>query len=114
MCATAPVGNLRPVTTGQRLAIEEDHVSGGIALVGELDVATSDLLDTRLAAIDASRTVELDLAGISFLDSSALRVLIAHHQRLGDGGGRLTLHRVPAEVRRVLEIAGLVDRLVAD
>ena len=102
------------MTTGQRLAIEEDHVSGGIALVGELDVATSDLLDTRLDAIEASRTVQLDLAGISFLDSSALRVMMVHHQRFADGGGSLTLHRVPAEVRRVLEIAGLVDRLIGD
>lgn len=98
------------VDMANRLRLD-DGADGEIVLSGELDVATGGLLDTRLDACPGSESVTLDLAGITFIDSSGLRVLIEHHQRLDDGGGELRLVRVSETAARLLEIAGLSHHL---
>jgi anti-sigma B factor antagonist len=95
----------------RRIEVREEPAGGVIAVAGELDVAGSESLDRRLNEIDASRTVALDLSEITFVDSSGLRVVVQHHLRLASGGGRLTLLQPSTQVRRLLEIAGLADRL---
>lgn len=49
-----------------------------VRVTGELDVATAPALDDQLTALrrPGSRVV-LDLGGVSFLDSSAIHVLVA-------------------------------------
>lgn len=104
---------MRTVQTDDRLVIKSGD-EADILLVGELDVATSNRLDGRLRTVPAESTLLLDLAGITFIDSSALRVLIAHHQRLSDAGGRFAIVNASAPARRLLEIAGLDGRLIID
>ena len=49
---------------------------------GELDMGTVELLETRIStALDASSTVLLDLAGVSFIDSCGLRLLLRSSDR---------------------------------
>lgn len=88
-----------------------DGDDGEVVLTGELDVATGPLLDARLESCADADTVTIDLVGVTFIDSSGLRVLIEHHQRLQDGGGELRLVRVSEPVARLLEIAGLSHHL---
>lgn len=77
----------------------------GLAASGEIDAHTAPAL---AAAIDAAGPdVELDLAGVEFVDSSGLRVLIDAHQRLADAGGGLRLVSLSEPVRRLLEISGV-------
>lgn len=78
---------------------------------GELDVATMSSLDARLRAADATGVLTLQLAGLTFIDSSGLRVLIEHHQRFESAGGRLQLANVSSRAGRLLEMAGLSDHL---
>lgn len=86
--------------------------SDGVLVVsGELDVATSGGLDERLNTVAAASLITLDMAGISFIDSSGLRVLLEHHQRLEAGQGRLELVNVSAQVDRLIEISGLEGHL---
>lgn len=81
----------------------------GLAASGEIDAHTA---PTLAAAIDAAGTdVTLDLAGVEFVDSSGLRVLIDAHQRLADAGGALRLTALSDPVRRLLEISGVSDYL---
>ena len=78
-------------------------------LEGELDCAT-DLVLKRFIGnlLDAGRIhVALDLAQLSFTDSSGLSVMLESEQRLERQGGRLALVSPRGVVRRVLEITGL-------
>ena len=49
-----------------------------VSAVGEIDVGESDLLDLRLAeaTFAAQAGVELDLTEVTFIDSTALEVMI--------------------------------------
>ena len=51
-----------------------------------------------------------DLAGLSFMDSTGLRLIVAAAARAGEAGRRFVVVRGPDPVHRVLELTGL-DRL---
>ena len=77
-----------------------------VTVAGELDLATSARLRTALAdVIDAGHiVVELDLDGVTFIDSSGLHVLTWAHAQTRRIGGRLTLDRPSRSVTRLLRI----------
>lgn len=83
-----------------------------LLVAGELDPSTAPELARRVQeAIDTGGGVVLDLADVTFMDSSGIAVLIAAHQSLRSGGRNLLLRRPNAVVRRVLEIAQLTGEL---
>jgi anti-sigma B factor antagonist len=91
-----------------------DRVSGTtpvVAVRGEIDVATAPELRNRL--LEASQaghsTVVVDLSEVSFLDSTALGVLVGSLKRLRAAGGDLPLVVTGRSVTKVLEITGLAD-----
>ncbi|WP_436840679.1 STAS domain-containing protein [Streptomyces griseoloalbus] len=53
----------------------------------------------------------LDLAGVSFMDSSGINILIAAHQALTETGGWLRLAGAHGPVLRVMELVG-IDTLI--
>lgn len=87
--------------------------SGGslVRVRGEVDMATSSELDAALENMAAGEKVVLDLTECAFLDSSALRVLVTGATRAETSGGSLSLVAPDPRIRRVLEIAGLEERL---
>ena len=83
-------------------------VEGVLVLDGEIDAHSAAALAEHLLGQPGIRVV--DLAAVSFIDSSGLRVLVeAHHAREGDGG--LVLRSPSAAVQRLLEISGLSGHL---
>jgi anti-sigma B factor antagonist len=88
--------------------------SGGalVSAVGELDLATVAELETTLERVDLGDRIVLDLAGVTFLDSSALRVLLATIRGAEEAGGTVELVAPEPGVARVLEIAA-IDTMVA-
>ena len=84
-----------------------------LSLSGELDLASVDTVENELLRAEAQdvRTIVLDLAGLTFLDSSGIRFLIAAVARSRADSCRLVMRRPPEVVRRVLRIAGVDDRL---
>jgi anti-sigma B factor antagonist len=83
-----------------------------LAVQGELDIATSPLLDEALArarATDAARIV-VDLDQLSFMDSTGLHVLI-RHTRDEDQQGRIHLTKGSPQVQRVFELTGALEYL---
>lgn len=99
------------------LQIEIEHPSTTTALVeltGDLDAATApELRDTLTTTLFTHHPGELviDFAGIDFLDSSGIRVLIDVHRKQRDADRKLVLTNVPAGPRKVLEITGLTNTL---
>jgi anti-sigma B factor antagonist len=81
-----------------------------VAVRGEIDVATAPQLREILHATikEGQATVVLDLLGVTFLDSTALGVLVGALRRCREMGG--DLHVVVADTRivKIFEITGLV------
>ncbi|MEA2157096.1 MAG: hypothetical protein QOE11_3236 [Solirubrobacteraceae bacterium] len=80
---------------------------------GELDLASVPRLEYELAQVertDAPRIV-LDLSGLLYVDSTAVRLLLDANARSRAAGGRLTLRRGQAQVQRVFELLGVAEIL---
>jgi anti-sigma B factor antagonist len=94
--------------------IDRDGDSTVVYLTGELDLLVSPdlqrLLDTECER--NPRRLCLDLTGVDFLDSSALRVFVHTHKRLAGESARLELVSCRPEVRRLLSLTSL-DWLLA-
>jgi anti-sigma B factor antagonist len=82
-----------------------------IIATGELDIATvpqlEEAFDAAAAANDGARIV-VDLAGVTFIDSTGLRLLIRMNENSADG--RLAIRSTPI-VDRLLQVTGLLDQL---
>lgn len=80
-----------------------------VQVTGEVDLATSPRLREALdrAIGTGAETIRLDMAGVTFLDSSGISVLVDAQQRLQQASARLVLHGVGDQITRVLEISGL-------
>lgn len=84
-----------------------------LALTGEFDIAGASSVEQALARIeqDAPATVVLDLRGLTFMDSTALRLIIAADARAREQSRRLVLVRGPDPVHRILHMTRLDERL---
>ena len=80
---------------------------------GELDMDTGPQLQDVLQEVadGGGRQVVVDLAEVTFMDSSGLGVLMVWFKALRDGGGRLCLAAVQPPVRTVLALSA-VDQVV--
>jgi anti-sigma B factor antagonist len=88
-----------------------EHGAGGTTLevTGDIDLATAERLAEALeVCLEWDGGVTIDLSGVTFMDSSGLRVIIHASQSL-NGDGPLTLRSPRAPVARLFEIAGLLD-----
>ena len=97
-------------------AIEARESPGGdVVLVfsGEFDLAAAPVVREHLAAAAAAgaRAVVLDMADVTFVDSSALRELLRADASLRSGGSWLILAAVPPAVTRLLELTRTADVL---
>jgi anti-anti-sigma factor len=97
------------------LAVER-RVAGdtlAYALLGELDLATRDLVRDALGEIGdgAPRRLVLDLSGLTFIDASGLHLLLSLAQRCRRAGPVLELVPGPPSVHQTFEITGLANRL---
>ena len=85
----------------------------GFSVVGEIDAHTAPSLAAAIAG-DGRSDLLLDMAGVEFVDSSGLRVLIDAHQQALEQGNSLTLASPSDAVRRLLDISGVEGYLNID
>jgi anti-sigma B factor antagonist len=103
---------------------EEDYMEQGFEITerteentpvlsvrGEIDVSTAPTLRDHLVQTSqrGHETVVVDLAEVTFLDSTALGVLVGGLKRFRAAGGELRLVVTGRNVSKVLEITGLDD-----
>ena len=95
-----------------KISCERDGDVYAICPSGELDLSTADLLQRELERLEASdpRWILLDLSGLTFIDSTGVRLLLSAHARSRDSD-RLTMLRGSAAVQRVLQLTGVADLL---
>ena len=92
---------------------ELTHLDGDAVLVvtGEIDASTSPMLhEACLGFVSNTDRLVLDLSGVTFMDSSALRVLIEVQVREGTGG--VVVRNPSGQVRRLLEMTDLAARFL--
>ena len=91
------------------LTVSEREVETVLSASGELDVNTAPELREHLSRLinGGARQITVDLAEVSFVDSTALSVLVSALKRLRQADGDLALASPNPSVRRVFEITGL-------
>jgi len=84
-----------------------------VSVSGEIDLYTAERVRNGIDEADAvgADTVVLDLSESSFVDSTALGVLVQETKRLEGRGHSLVLVTNDPRTRRVLEVTGL-DRVL--
>ena len=87
-----------------------------MALDGELDLSNAEALGEFLREVTEELTpvkVVVDLARLSFLDSSGIRCFIHAARAAAKVGSKLTVRNPVGRVLRVLELCG-VDEILLD
>ena len=84
-----------------------------VIVAGELDASTASYLYDALSDLELAdpRHVVLDLAKVTFMDSTGLSVIVTAHRRLDHVKGTLTIFSPPSSIRRLFEMTGLTTTL---
>ena len=102
-----------------RYSIARDFLTGNgtggmrLALRGEIDLAAHDVLLTEItrAVKGPATSVEVDLDGVSFVDSGGVGVLVSGYHRALESGCGYRIVNARGMVRQVLEITGVLATL---
>jgi stage II sporulation protein AA (anti-sigma F factor antagonist) len=98
------------------MEIREERSDGAMVMApsGRLDSVTSTELEKRIVGrIEAGdRRLVLDLAGVEYISSAGLRVLLMAAKRLKEPSAALVLCGLGPSVRTVLELAGFLPLFV--
>jgi anti-sigma B factor antagonist len=91
----------------------QHHVSGGrhtIRLGGELDMAASGRVEQLVQELARGPVdVVIDLERLEFIDSAGLRAMVICGQECERAGGSMEVILATPRIRRVFEIAGLLQ-----
>ena len=90
------------------VAIKEQDGKTVVTVIGELDTITSEAFQKELAPLMGKEglQVELDLAGVDYIASKGLRVILALAQSIMPKGGKLTVVNLTPTVRMVFDMSG--------
>jgi anti-anti-sigma factor len=94
---------------------QRDHAAH-LRLSGELDMATASVLEQWLSRAESNgnTAIVLDLEHVTFMDSSGLHSFVRAAERARRSGRTFEIVKVPAPVRRVLQITETTYLLDAD
>jgi anti-anti-sigma factor len=105
--AAAQVLDLGTLTIRSR----RDGAAHVLTIAGELDVASAPGVEAELRCIERATalltSIVVDLRGLTFIDSTGLRLLVEANHRARGATYALVLRRPPDRVFRVCQIAGI-------
>jgi anti-sigma B factor antagonist len=101
--------------TAEVFRIDEERLGSAtivLAITGEADMLVASELQDRLREVvdDGLSAVVIDLTGATFVDSTALGVLLGAMKRQRARGGRFRVVAPRTEIRRIFEMT-LLDRV---
>jgi anti-sigma B factor antagonist len=82
-----------------------------LAVSGDLDISgVEEFLEQAVRLMEAADGgLDVDLGGVTFIDSSGLGALVRLQRTVTANGRALRLTNVPQPVTRILELTGLTD-----
>jgi anti-anti-sigma factor len=94
------------------IEISVDGSRATVSVSGELDLLSAPTLAERLDALGGDvKAVELDLSGLTFVDSSGLNALLTARRRLDEAGGECHVTTASDVAVRLFEVAGVRELL---
>jgi anti-anti-sigma factor len=80
-----------------------------VVVVGEIDVSTVGSLYEQFACLARQGMchVALDMAGVSFIDSTGISLLVTEHKRAESMRGELIVFSPSPQLRRMIQMVGL-------
>jgi len=111
VCAEVDVVSYHLAMSNPASRLDIEITADGLSVAGEIDAHTCHDLASALEPLPGSGDVRIDMAGVRFMDSSGLRVLIGAHQRADAVERKLLIERPSKSVFRIIEISGLADHL---
>lgn len=101
------------IAVAEQLHIEQTTENGCavLAVSGEIDLASAPMLEGRIQALDAGGPIVVDLSGVTFIDSTGLRVLISANEAANGAGGSLHLVAIDGPVTKLFSITGVEEWL---
>jgi anti-anti-sigma factor len=97
---------------GLSVTVDEGERGPIVTVSGEIDLETSPELGAVLASLDPpGGEVDVDLAGVTYIDSTGLRALLTARDAAREGGGSLRVSATSSIVARLIEITGCQDLL---
>lgn len=86
-----------------------------VALTGRLDTTTAPQLEKGLKEnLDGITALTFDFAGVEYISSAGLRVLLTAQKHMNTVGGTMKLVHVNETVMEVFEITGFADILTIE
>lgn len=86
-----------------------------VALRGEIDMAgVDDLQDVIERNLAPGQTIVFDLSGVTFADSTLIKVLHRARSRASEMGGALLVRNPSKDVRKLLSLGDLDDLAQAE
>ncbi|MBO6214276.1 MAG: STAS domain-containing protein [Lachnospiraceae bacterium] len=86
-----------------------------ITLKGVLDTPAAPMLTEALEdAIEGTTKLTFDFAGLEYLTSAGLRVLLEAQQNMDDNGSEMILKNVSEDIMEVFELTGFDDVLTIE
>jgi anti-anti-sigma factor len=97
--------------SGLSVELEHDDGTSIVRLAGELDLASADVLGDALGQLGTNGThhVEICAAGVRFIDSAGLHILLDTRRHVLDRGGSFVLRERSPALDRLLEVCGLAE-----
>jgi anti-sigma B factor antagonist len=98
--------NAAPFEMTDRPLGEDSHV---LELIGQVDLYTAPAFKERMAQLieKGNMRIVVDLTRVSFMDSTALGVLVGGLKRLRPAGGSIAVVCADEQVIRLFELTGL-------
>ena len=87
-----------------------------VAPVGRIDSTTSDRLEQHLLTLVAAgeRKIVVDFAGVEYISSAGLRVMLALAKKMKDARGLVALCAMGEPVKMVFSLAGFLPLFAVD
>jgi anti-anti-sigma factor len=95
-----------------RFSTEEENGNLEVKIEGDLDIDSTEIIGEQLLPLmETYKKVDVNFAGVPFVDSSGMGLLMNMVQSLGEKGTEVTISHIRKEVRDVFELLQLPDIL---
>lgn len=96
------------------ITTKKENTTLTVALEGRLDTTTAPELEKALQEADASVTeLILDFAGLAYVSSAGLRVLLTAQKKMNKQG-KMIIRNVCDDIKEIFEITGFLDILTLE